>query len=144
MTTTMEILLRFQLDQGCEIYLTAKKTEAKVVGSIIIYHNPKCSKSRKVLEYIKDKNISPKIKLYLQEDITKKEIKNIVKMLGIKPMTLVRQQEEEFKSYKDKDLNDEEVFNLLIKYPKLIERPIVVSDNRAVLGRPPEKVLDII
>ena len=112
--------------------------------SIVIYHNPKCSKSRKTLEYIKDKNINPTIKLYLQEDITEKEIKNIVKMLGIKPIELVRQQEEEFKNYKSKDLNDDEVFSLLIKYPKLIERPIVVSDNRAILGRPPEKVLDII
>ena len=112
--------------------------------SIVIYHNPKCSKSRKTLEYIKDKNINPTIKLYLQEDITEKEIKNIVKMLGIKPIELVRQQEEDFKVYKNKDLKDEEVFNLLIKYPKLIERPIVVSDNRAILGRPPEKVLDII
>ena len=115
-----------------------------MMTSIIIYHNPKCSKSRKTLEYIKDKNINPTIKLYLQEDITEKEIKNIVKMLGIKPIELVRQQEEEFKSYKNKDLDDEEVFNLLIKYPKLIERPIVVSDNRAILSRPPEKVLDII
>ena len=65
-------------------------------------------------------------------------------MLGIKPIELVRQHEEEFKSYINKDLSDEEVFNLLIKYPKLIERPIVVSDNKAILGRPPEKVLDII
>ena len=112
--------------------------------SIVIYHNPRCSKSRKTLEYIKDKNINPIIKLYLEEDITEKEIKNIVKMLGIKPIELIRQQEEEFKDYKNKDLNDEEVFNLLIKCPKLIERPIVVSDNRAILGRPPEKVLDII
>ena len=111
---------------------------------IMIYHNPKCSKSRKTLEYIKDKNIKPIIKLYLQEDITEKEIKDIVKMLCIKPIELVRQHEEEFKSYINKDLSDEEVFNLLIKYPKLIERPIVVSDNKAILGRPPEKVLDII
>ena len=112
--------------------------------NIVIYHNPRCSKSRKTLEYIKDKNINPIIKLYLEEDITEKEIKNIVKMLGIKPIELVRQQEEEFKNYKSKDLNDDEIFSLLIKYPKLIERPIVVSDNRAILGRPPEKVLDII
>ena len=112
--------------------------------SIVIYHNPRCSKSRKTLEYIKDKNINPIIKLYLEEDITEKEIKNIVKMLGIKPIELIRQQEEEFKDYKNKDLNDEEVFSLLIKCPKLIERPIVVSNNRAILGRPPEKVLDII
>ena len=112
--------------------------------STMIYHNPKCSKSRKTLEYMKDKNIKPIIKLYLQEDITEKEIKDIVKMLCIKPIELVRQHEEEFKSYINKDLSDEEVFNLLIKYPKLIERPIVVSDNKAILGRPPEKVLDII
>jgi arsenate reductase len=112
--------------------------------SIIIYHNPQCSKSRKTLAYIKSKNINPMIKLYLQEDITEKEIKNIVEMLGIKPIGLVRQHEEEFKNYKNKDLSDEEVFGLLIKYPKLIERPIVVSDNKAILGRPPEKVFDII
>lgn len=112
--------------------------------SIIIYHNPKCSKSRKTLEYIKDKNINPIIKFYLEEGITEKEIKNIVKILGIKPIELVRQQEEEFKGYENQDLSDEEVFNLLIKYPRLIERPIVISDNRAILGRPPEKVLDII
>ena len=112
--------------------------------STIIYHNPKCSKSRKTLEYIKDKNINHIIKLYLQEDITEKEIKDIVKMLGIKPIELVRQHEEDFKSYRNKDLSDEEVFNLLIKYPKIIERPIVVSNNKAILGRPPEKVLDII
>ena len=112
--------------------------------STIIYHNPKCSKSRKTLEYIKDKNISPKVKLYLEEEITKKEIKNIVKMLGIKPIELVRQNEEEFTDYRNQNLNDQDVFNLLIKYPKLIERPIVVSNNKAILGRPPEKVLDII
>ena len=112
--------------------------------STIIYHNPKCSKSRKTLEYIKDKNINHIIKLYLQEDITEKEMKGIVKMLGIKPIELVRQHEEDFKSYRNKDLSDEEVFNLLIKYPTLIERPIVVSNNKAILGRPPEKVLDII
>ena len=71
-------------------------------------------------------------------------IKNIVKMLGIKPIELVRQNEEEFTDYRNQNLNDQDVFNLLIKYPKLIERPIVVSNNKAILGRPPEKVLDII
>ena len=112
--------------------------------SIVIYHNPKCSKSRKALEYIKNKNITPKIKLYLEEEITVKEIKNLLKILSIKPIDLIRQHEEEFKSYRNKELSDEEIFTLLIKYPKLIERPIIVSDNKAILGRPPEKVLDII
>ena len=112
--------------------------------SILIYHNPKCSKSRKTLEYIKGQNITPKIKLYLQEEITVTEIKYLIKMLGIKPIDLIRQHEEEFKSYRNKDLSDEEIFTLLIKYPKLIERPIVVSNNEAILGRPPENVLDII
>ena len=112
--------------------------------STIIYHNPKCSKSRKALEYIKNKNITPKIKLYLEEEITVKEIKNLLKILSIKPIDLIRQHEEEFESYRNKELSDEEIFTLLIKYPKLIERPIIVSDNKAILGRPPEKVLDII
>lgn len=111
---------------------------------ILIYHNPKCSKSRKTLEYIKDKNIKPIIKLYLQEGITKEVLENIVKMLGIKPIELVREQEVEFQVYKNKDLDDEEVFNLMVKYPKLIQRPIVVSDRGVILGRPPENVFDII
>ena len=112
--------------------------------SIVIYHNQKCSKSRKALEYIKNKNITPKIKLYLEEEITVKEIKNLLKILSIKPIDLIRQHEEEFESYRNKELSDEEIFTLLIKYPKLIERPIIVSDNKAILGRPPEKVLEII
>tara|TARA_Y100000741_G_scaffold4243_1_gene3620 strand:- start:165 stop:509 length:345 start_codon:yes stop_codon:yes gene_type:complete len=111
---------------------------------ILIYHNPKCSKSRKTLQYIKDKNIEPIIKLYLQEGLTKEALKNIVKMLGINPLELVRKQEEEFQVYKNKDLDDEEVFNLLVKYPKLMQRPIVVSDCGVILGRPPENVFDII
>jgi arsenate reductase (glutaredoxin) len=115
-----------------------------IVKRIVIYHNPKCSKSRKTLEYIKDQNITPKIKLYLQEEITVTEIKDLIKMLSIKPIDLIRHHEEEFKNYRNKDLSDEEIFTLLIKYPKLIERPIVVSNNKAILGRPPENVLDII
>ena len=76
--------------------------------------------------------------------MTKVALKNIVKMLGIKPIELVREQEEEFQIYKNKDLDDEEVFNLLVKYPKLMQRPIVVSDCGVILGRPPENVFDII
>ncbi len=68
----------------------------------------------------------------------------MLKILSIKPIDLIRQHEEEFESYRNKELSDEEIFTLLIKYPKLIERPIIVSDNKAILGRPPEKVLDII
>ena len=115
-----------------------------IMKNILIYHNPKCSKSRKTLEYIKDKNKEPIIKLYLQEGMTKMALKNIVKMLGIKPIELVREQEEEFQIYKNKDLDDEEVFNLLVKCPKLMQRPIVVSDRGVILGRPPENVFDII
>lgn len=111
---------------------------------ILIYHNPKCSKSRKTLEYIKDKNKEPIIKLYLEDGMTKKALKAIVKMLSIKPIDLVRKQEEEFQDYKNKVLNDEEVFNLLVKYPKLMQRPIVVTERGAILGRPPENVFNII
>ena len=115
-----------------------------IMKNILIYHNPKCSKSRKTLEYIKEKNIEPIIKLYLQEGMTKEVLKNIVKMLGIKPIELIREQEEEFQVYRNKHLGDEEVFNLLVKYPKLMQRPIVVSDRGVILGRPPENVFDII
>ena len=112
--------------------------------SIVIYHNPKCSKSRKALEYIKNKNITPKIKLYLEEEITVKEIKNLLKILSIKPIDLIRQHEEEFESYRNKELSDEEIFTLLIKYPKLIERPIVINNDKAAIGRPLENITNII
>jgi len=110
-----------------------------------IYHNPRCRKSRETLQILLDNNIESDIIDYLKNPLTKKEIKNILKLLGISAKDLVRKGEQLFKDlYKGEDLSEEEYVSILSLHPILIERPIVVKDNRAVLGRPPINVLDLL
>ena len=100
---------------------------------MIIYHNPKCGKSRAGLQYVKSINPSVEVKEYIREGISAAEIREIVKMLGIAPFELVRTQEEYYReNLKGKDFTDEEWFEILSENPKLIRRPIVVAD-------PPQK-----
>ena len=107
---------------------------------MIIYHNPKCRKSRAGLQYVQSTHPSVEVKEYIRQGISADEIKEIVKMLGIAPFELVRTQEEYYKeSLKGKDFTDEEWFEILSENPKLIRRPIVVSEGKAVLADPPEK-----
>ena len=110
-----------------------------------IYHNPRCSKSRQTLQLIEEKGIQPKIKLYLETPPTKEELKAVIKKLGISAEALLRKNEAEFKeNYKGKELTEKVCLDAMLKYPKLIERPIVISGNKAVIGRPPEQVLTLI
>ncbi len=112
---------------------------------ITIYHNPRCMKSRQTLALIEEKGENFIVKEYLKTPPTKEELKQIVDLLEIKPMDLIRKGEAEFKeNFKGKDLSDDEWLDAMVSYPKLIERPIVIYENKAVIGRPPEKVLDII
>ena len=107
---------------------------------MIIYHNPKCRKSRAGLEYVKSINPTVEVKEYIRHGISADEIRDIVKMLDIAPFELVRTQEEYYKeNLKGKDYTDEEWFTILSENPKLIRRPIVVSEGKAVLADPPEK-----
>ncbi|MCB0754024.1 MAG: arsenate reductase (glutaredoxin) [Flavobacteriales bacterium] len=106
-----------------------------------IYHNPRCTKSRQTLELIHNAGIEPEIIEYLNDIPTEAELKELIAMLGIKPYDLLRRGEADFKdNYKGKDLSDDEWIAAMVKYPKLIERPIVVKQKKAVLGRPPENV----
>lgn len=110
-----------------------------------IYHNPRCMKSRQTLALLEQKGVDPEIILYLEKTPSKTALKKIIKMLGIKPEQLVRKSESIYKeNYKGKDLSAAEWIDAMIENPKLIERPIVVKGDRAVLGRPPENVLDLI
>ena len=110
-----------------------------------IYHNPRCRKRRETLQILLDNNIKVDIVEYLKNPLTNKEIKNILKILGISAKDLVRKGEQLFKDlYKGKDFSEEEYVNILSSHPILIERPIVVKDNCAVLGRPPINVLDLL
>lgn len=106
-----------------------------------IYHNPRCTKSRQTLQLIRDAGIEPEIIEYLNDVPTKAELKELIQMLGIKPYDLLRRGEADFKdNFKGKELSDDEWIAAMVKYPKLIERPIVVKQKKAVLGRPPENV----
>lgn len=108
-------------------------------------HNPRCSKSRQALALLEDKNINPDIRLYLNNSLSKDELKGILKKLNVEASSIIRKGEKDYKeNFKGKDLSEEEWIDAMIKYPKLIERPILVNGEKAVVGRPPENVLDII
>ena len=113
---------------------------------VIIYHNPKCSKSRKALEIIKSKNIEPTIILYLVNKLSKIEVKKLLSKLGLSIRDILRTGEDEYKknNLKNEKLSDDKLIEFLIKFPKLLQRPIVVKNNKAVIGRPPENILDIL
>ena len=113
---------------------------------VIIYHNPKCSKSRKALEIIKSKNIEPIIILYLVNKLSKNEIKNLLSKLGLSIRDILRTEEDEYKNnnLKNENLSDDKLIDFLIRFPKLLQRPIVVKNNKAVIGRPPENILNLL
>lgn len=114
-------------------------------NSITIFHNPRCRKSRETLEIIRSGQIEPTIVEYLKEIPTKKELKSILEKLGINAFDLIRKGEAIYKEkYKGKDLSQEEWIDAMLENPKLIERPIVIKGDQAVLGRPPENVQKLI
>ncbi len=104
-----------------------------------IYHNPRCSKSRQGLAILKDSKVPFDTVEYLKNSISKEELTTIIKLLGIKPIDLVRKNEAIWKeNYKGKELSDDDIIEAMVSNPKLIERPIVVHNGKAVIGRPPE------
>lgn len=108
---------------------------------LTIYHNPRCTKSRQTLERIREAGQEPQIVEYLKDTPTAEELKALLSKLGIGPQDLLRKGEAIYKEqYKGKELSDEEWVEAMIAHPKLIERPIVVKGDKAVLGRPPENV----
>ena len=110
--------------------------------TVTIYHNPRCSKSRDALALLKENGIEPVVVEYLKQPPDKATLKAIVDKLGIKPEQLVRKGEDTFKqNFAGKVLTDDAWLDALVKNPILIERPIVVSGTRAIIGRPPENVL---
>lgn len=110
---------------------------------MIFYHNPRCSKSRKVKEILDESGHDYTEKLYLKEPPTKQELLTLRKMLG--PVeSFIRTGEDEFSKYSDKNLNDEQLIELIIAHPILLQRPIVMTEAKAIIGRPPEKVLELL
>lgn len=112
---------------------------------IRIFHNPRCRKSRETLSLLEEKGERLAIIEYLKTPLTIAELKEIVDLLGIKPEQLLRKGEAIFKEkFKGKELSDDEWLEVMVQNPKLIERPIVIKDGKAALGRPPEHVLTIL
>ena len=112
----------------------------------IIYHNPRCSKSRQTLQLLREEGIEPTIVEYLKTPLAKEQLRNISQLLGLRPKDFVRKSESDFK---DNDLSksledDDKTIDAMLLFPKIIERPIVVSGGKAVIGRPPENVQKLI
>ena len=114
--------------------------------SVIIYHNPKCSKSRQTLELLIKKGIKPILNEYLKNPPTSEKIKEILRKLGYAPRDLMRKKEKIYTEYNlnNRTLSDDSLIEFMIKYPILIERPIVLANEKAAVGRPPEQVLKIL
>ena len=113
---------------------------------ITIYHNPRCSKSRQTLQLLRDNGVEPKIVEYLKIPLQKSELKSIADMLGLRPKEFIRKNENDFKENNFGAVidNDEKIIDAMISYPKIIERPIVTAGKLAVIGRPPENVLEVL
>lgn len=113
---------------------------------VTIYHNPRCSKSRQALELLRNYGIEPTVVEYLKQPPGKKELEELLARLGMEPRDLMRTQETHYREKRldDPKLGRDQLIAALVEHPVLLERPIVVAGDRAVVGRPPEKILDIL
>ena len=110
-----------------------------------IYHNPRCTKSRETLALLQENGINPEVIEYLKDIPSVAELKVLIRYLGITSIELVRTKELIWKEqFKGKELSEEAIIQAMVDYPKLIERPIVVKQKKAVLGRPPQNILELI
>ena len=114
--------------------------------SIKIYHNPRCSKSRQTLQLLQEQGVNLEIIEYLKTPPSAEELNDILQKLGMEPRELMRKNETEYKSsgLNDEMLDRQALINGMVKHPILIERPIVVANDKAAIGRPPEAVLAIL
>ena len=116
------------------------------MAKAFLFHNPRCSKSRQALNLLEKEKENFEVFMYLDEKLEKDFLKEIIQKLGMSPRDLLRTGESAYKenNLKDSNISEEEIINLMIEYPKLIERPIYVKGSKAIVGRPPENVLKII
>ena len=112
---------------------------------IKIYHNPRCTKSRQGLELLENSGEQYEVVKYLEDLPSKNELKKILVYLNIPAEKLIRKNEAIWKeNYRGKDLSEEQILDVMLEHPKLIERPIVVNGNKAVIGRPTENILELL
>ena len=109
------------------------------------YHNPRCKKSREGLQLLEEKGLQPEVILYMTEPLSPMDLEDILVKLDIDAEDLIRSKEAVWKEeFKDKELSEDELVLAMIEYPQLMERPILVNGDKAVIGRPTENLLDII
>lgn len=110
-----------------------------------IYHNPRCSKSRCALDWLKENNFDVEIIDYIKKPISEIELNSILNLLKYSPLELMRKNELEYKQLiQGKELPDNELISLMVKFPKLIERPIIIRENQAVVARPLENLIEML
>lgn len=114
--------------------------------TVTIWHNPRCSKSRQTLRLLEERGLEPTICLYLQTPPSVAQLRTVLGMLGLSARQLMRTKEAEYKQLglDDVALDEEALMKAMVATPKLIERPVVIADGRAAIGRPPENVLTIL
>lgn len=112
----------------------------------VLYHNPRCSKSRGALELLRERGIEPQVIHYLETPPDAASLRGLVERLGIAPRALLRRGEDEYArlGLDDPSLDDDRIIAAMAEHPRLIERPVLVRGDRAVIGRPPEKILDLL
>lgn len=111
-----------------------------------LYHNPRCSKSRSALQLLEERGLKPNIVRYLETPPDAAQLQELLRKLGLSPRQLLRSGEEEYQQLNlaNPALSDAQLIEAMVSHPKLIERPILVAGDKAVVGRPPEKVLEIL
>jgi len=115
------------------------------MANVTIWHNPKCSKSRDSFKLLEEKGIDAEVIKYLDTPPTKDELKEVLKMLGMAPRELMRTKEDLYKALNlEEETDDEKLIEAMVANPRLIERPIVIKEGKAVIGRPLEKVIELI
>ena len=127
-------------------YNVSHKMIKEASMTITIFHNPKCSKSRQTLALMVEKGISPNVVEYLKDVPTVEKLSEILMLLGLEPRQLMRLKEKEYgeNNLADKDLTRDQLIQAMHDFPRLIERPIVLANGKAAIGRPPEDVLKIL
>ena len=113
---------------------------------LTIYHNPACSKSREALQILQDNNLSPVIVNYLEVPPTPRQLTELIGMLGVPARDLLRTTEPVYRdaNLDDEALTDDEIIETICAYPALLQRPIVISDGKAIIGRPPTRIMEIL
>ena len=138
------------IDKAAAILYNIANSVARGPGmnnpKLVMYHNPRCSKSRETLQLLEERDLHPEIIDYLDEPPSPQELQNIIGMLGVSARDLLRTTEPVYRDadLDDDSLTDDEIIEAICEYPALLQRPIVVSGDKAVIGRPPVKVLDIV